>query len=178
VLGGRVRDLVAQYGREPGVVLGERQDPGVDHDLPAREAVGVGLVLAEERHLPDERRLVVGGDGLDALRDALHLLVLRARRDDPSTVLAEGLRVLLVSKRDLLLVGELHALRAVGDRGRLAVGVEHHQADDPGCEREGDEGTGDEDADYRFPEAAHLGWEATSRLSFRSLLAWIASSIA
>ena len=71
----RMRDLVAEHCREPGVVLGQRQDARVDDDLPARQAVRVGLVLAEQRHLPDERRLVSARHGLDPPGNALHLRV-------------------------------------------------------------------------------------------------------
>jgi hypothetical protein len=47
VLGGRMGDFVPQYRGQRGVVPGHREDAGVDHDLAAREAVGVRLVLAQ-----------------------------------------------------------------------------------------------------------------------------------
>ena len=72
-------DLVPEHGRERGVVPGHRQDAGVDDDLAAGQAVGVGLVLAKQRHLPVERGLVAAGDRLDPLRDPLHLRRTRRR---------------------------------------------------------------------------------------------------
>src|SRR5262249_13797190 len=136
VLRGRVRDLVAEDGRKAGVVLRDWQDAGVDDDLAAGQAVGVGDVLAEERHLPDEVGLVAPGDGLDALRDPLDAGVVRAGRDDVRPVLPERLRVVLVAELRLLCVGERDMHRAVGHWCLVAPGLEEQHADYHGCDRD------------------------------------------
>src|SRR6266850_6775829 len=64
----RVRDLVTDDRREPRVVTRDRQDAAVDHDLAAREAKRIDLLVLEDLELP----LVVGasGRGGDSSSDA------------------------------------------------------------------------------------------------------------
>jgi hypothetical protein len=83
MLCGRMGDLVPQNSCQPRRLLRHGQDARVDDDLSARQAVGVCDVLAKKGHFPDEGGLVAAGNGLDALRDALHKAVLGAGRDDP-----------------------------------------------------------------------------------------------
>jgi len=134
VLGGRVRDLVPEHRREPCVGPRHGQDPGVDDDLAAGQAVRVGLLLAKERHLPDERRLVASRHGLDPLCDTLNLVIGGARGDDAMPGLAERLRVLLAPELHLLLVRQADALGAMCHGCRLAVReAEVQNRDDDRC---------------------------------------------
>src|SRR4029450_30274 len=116
-----MRDLVSEDGRTPCVVSGQWENPREDDDLAARQAVGIGLVLLEQRHSPSKRRLVTSGHCLDALRHALDLQITGAGRDDSPLVLAKLLRVLLVPQLHLLLVGEADVLDTVGDRRLLTM---------------------------------------------------------
>jgi hypothetical protein len=145
VLGRRVGDLVPEHRGETGVVLGHRQDPCEHDDLAARQAVGVGLLLADERHPPDEVRLVTARNDFDAPRDALYLGVLRPFGDDARTVLAQRLGVLLAAELHLLCIGEGHVLNSVRDRSLLPVTVHHQDADDDGCDDDRDQRASDEE---------------------------------
>jgi hypothetical protein len=155
VLGRGMRNLVPEHRREPGVILGQRQDPRVDDDLPAWQAEGVRLVFLDQAHPPDEVRLVAARNGLDAPRDPLHFGVLRPRRDDPRAVLTQRLGVLLSTELHLLRVSEGDVLDTVRDRRLLAVGVKQHDPDDRRGEGDCDQRAADEEADDCFRAAVH-----------------------
>jgi hypothetical protein len=148
-------DLVAQHRREGGVVPRHREDAGVDHDLAARQTVGVGLVLPDQRHVPVERRLVAAGDGLDPLGDPLHLRVCGARRHDLLPILLERFLVLLASQLRLLFVAEPDVLRPVGHRRRLLLGMQQHDSDDDGGDHDGDQWPGDEEGEHAVAGHEH-----------------------
>ena len=123
VLGRRVRDLVAEHRREPGIVLGQRQDAGVDDDLPARQAVGVGNILADAAS-PSRRSPACRAPPTASMRFATRCTRRTAAgRHDPRTVLAQRLGVILTAELHLLRVGELDVLHAVRDRCLLPVCV-------------------------------------------------------
>src|SRR6266850_1732214 len=108
----RVRDLVTDDRREPRVVTRDRQDAAVDHDLAAREAKRIDLLVLEDLELP----LVVGasGRGGDSSSDARHLRIERWVGRDLG--LADG-----GSKRrdsQLLLVALRHDHELVASRPR------------------------------------------------------------
>jgi hypothetical protein len=83
----RVRDLVTHHRREALLVLGDRQQAGVDRALAARQRPGVDhLGIVDQRELPQEIlrsgvRVELLGGLRDALADALHHLILRTRRN-------------------------------------------------------------------------------------------------
>lgn len=155
VLGRSVRDLVPEHRCEPGIVPGERQDAGVDDDLPAGQAEGVRLVLRDQAHLPDEVRLVPARNGLDAPRDPLHLGVLGSGRDDPCAVLTQRLGVFLCAELHLLRVGERDVLDAVRHRRLLAVRVQQHHADHRRGKSDRHQWATDQEAEDRLRGAAH-----------------------
>ena len=156
VLGGRMGDLVAEHGREPCVVFGQRQDARVDDDLAARQTVGVGLVLAKQSHLPDEGRFVTTGHGLDPPGDPLHFRVAGPGLDDSRAVLPERLRVLLAPQLHLLCVCKPDALLTMGDRRLLAVGLVEQQDSHHRCrDDDRNQRPRDQEADQSFSESAH-----------------------
>ena len=52
VLQRRVRDFVPHHGGQPGVILRDRQDAGIDADFSAGQAEGVRLLALEDHELP------------------------------------------------------------------------------------------------------------------------------
>jgi hypothetical protein len=155
VLCGCMGDLVPEHGRKPCVVSSHGEDAGEDDDLAARQAVGVGLVLPKQRHLPDEGRLVARGNSLDALGHTLYLEIRGAGRDDSRPVLTERLRVLLASKLHLLPVGEADMLDTVGYWRLLAVGAEQQNPNHQPSDHERDQRPPEKEPDYTFPKGAH-----------------------
>src|SRR5204862_4152382 len=109
----RVRDLMGEDDGEPARVLREREETGVDGDLPAREREGVLLLRVID---DDEAPAVIGAvrHAGDALPDLLNRAVDGRRRVDPalSQHLVEGARAELV----LLLRGDENQLRAARKR--------------------------------------------------------------
>jgi hypothetical protein len=141
MLGRGMRDLVAEHRRQARIVPRHGQDARIDDDLSAGQAIGVRHLLADQRHLPDERRLVARGHGLDSSGDPLYTHVVRPRRNDPRTARTQRLRVLLVAELDLLRVGQPDMLLALRDRSLLAATLQQKDADHDGRDDHGDDRT-------------------------------------
>jgi len=136
----RVRDLVAEDRREPGLVLGNRQDAGVDPDFAAGERPRVHLCrVVEERELPGPVR-AVGAAG-ETPPDALHDRGRRRIGRDRALPQHRGVR--RRAELALLVGGNDRELAATRVRDRRAGGADER-------DRGGDSGAmGNRDASHR-----------------------------
>ena len=119
VLGHRVRNFVADNCGQPGLVLRDRQNAGINADLAAGQAERVRLLALEHDEFPLRVRHVLAGDGGDTVAYLLHQRV-------RGGVLADGCGFFQrfkagKAKRHLLVGGNEINLRTAGDGNRVTA---------------------------------------------------------